>query len=479
MLNAGSVVMDSLDYIMIVDKNLRIVYNTRYDEHFNDKSKEYLAADIMNQHYFDVYPTLDRAGSSIMRCIETEEVIVMKNQRYKDYTGREFVTNNVTVPLLRKGELVAVVELVMDVELFNEAIKESKEKKFDIFVQKVKSEAGLITFNTILTVNSEMRAAIDMAKALAVLPNPTLIYGETGTGKELFAQAMINYSQVPKSKVVVQNCAAVPETLIESTLFGTVRGAYTGAENKKGLFESADGGIIFLDELNSMPFHVQAKLLRVLQDGTFKPLGSNVDKRVNVKVIAAMNIDPVVAIEDNIIRKDLFYRFSSGLITLLPVRERKDDIAVYISHYINEFNQVYGKSALMLDPKLMDTFLAYPWEGNVREIKNTIESMIAAIPAGQEVVLTEEYVPNYLRNIFRQESAECLEHKEILEQIKAITGAYVDENGNIPYMEIMNRVEAELIKEALCLSHNNKSKASEILGMPRQTLKYKIEKLNL
>ena len=144
--------------------------------------------------------------------------------------------------------------------------------------------AGLITFDTILTDNEEMRRSIEKAKMLSTLPNATLICGETGTGKELFAQAMINYSGVPKRNVVIQNCAAVPENLMESILFGTVRGAYTGAENKKGLFEVADGGIIFLDELNSMPFHVQAKLLRVLQDGSFKPLGINEDKKISTKV---------------------------------------------------------------------------------------------------------------------------------------------------------------------------------------------------
>lgn len=323
MRNIGNVVLNSLDYILIVDKDYRIIYNTRYDEKINEDYGNLSRKDFVDKYFFDVYPELSKEESSVAKCIETEDVIVMRNQKYRDFVGNEYVTSNVTLPLRRKGKMVAAVELVMDIEPDNAEDSAGKDRNFEQFVKKVKETVGLITFESILTADEQMRENIEKAKIMATMPNPTLIYGETGTGKELFAQAIINYSHAPKDKVVIQNCAAVPENLIESILFGTVRGAYTGAENKKGLFEEADGGIIFLDELNSMPFHVQAKLLRVLQDGTFKPLGSNKDKKVSVKVIAAMNIDPLKAIEEKIIRKDLFYRFSSGLLTLPPLRERK------------------------------------------------------------------------------------------------------------------------------------------------------------
>ena len=322
MLNIGNLIIESLDYIFIVDKDYNIIYNSRYDQHFNGRSSEHSSSDMLNKSFFEVYPEMDRGNSNVIRCMETQSVIVNKKQRYQDYLGRRYFTNNVAIPLRSKGKLIAVVELAVDVE-GDDSHGEDGDKKFDEFILRLKKEADLITFDTILTRNDQMKACIEKAKFLSRLPNPTLLCGETGTGKELFAQAMITYSGVPRKKVVIQNCATVPENLMETILFGTVKGAYTDAENKAGLFLQADGGILFLDELNSIPYHVQSKLLRVLQDGTFRPLGSSGDRHVDVKIIGAMNIDPIEAIEKKIIRSDLFYRFSSGLISLPPLRRGK------------------------------------------------------------------------------------------------------------------------------------------------------------
>ncbi|MBQ1715239.1 MAG: sigma 54-interacting transcriptional regulator, partial [Firmicutes bacterium] len=336
MLNIGSLVVDSLDYIMIVDKNYRIIYNTRYDAALNESSPEFRSSDILNKKYFDVYPELKREDSSVVRCVETGQIVIMKKQAYKDYAGRKYLTNNVTFPLTRRGEVVAAVELAMDSA---EDVKPDSaiDRKFDEFVMRIQKDAGLITFDKILTADAKMRQAIEQARILSTVPTPILLYGETGTGKEMFAQSIINYSGVPKEKVVIQNCAAVPENLMESILFGTVRGAYTGAENRRGLFEEADGGVLFLDEIGDISYSIQAKLLRVIQDGTFRPLGASEDRRVSVKIIGAMNRDPVKAIEEGTFRSDLFFRFSSGYITLAPLRERAEDIRLFVNHYMDYF----------------------------------------------------------------------------------------------------------------------------------------------
>lgn len=470
MLNVGNLVIDSLDYILIVDTNYKIVYNTRYDKHINDMSSEYTASDILNKDYFSIYPEIKREDSNVARCMETGSVIVNKRQEYHDYLGRRYLTNNVALPLRRKGQIVAVVELAMDVT--NEADVLDGNKKFDDFILSLKKEAGLITFDSILTVNEEMKESIERAKLLAELPNPVLIYGETGTGKELFAQAMISYSRVPKNKVIIQNCAAVPENLMESILFGTVRGIYTGAENKKGLFEAADGGILFLDELNSIPYHVQSKLLRVLQDGTFRPLGSNTDRHVNVKVIGAMNIDPTVAIEEKIIRSDLFYRFSSGLISLPPLRQRREDIDLYIRYYIEYFSQAYNRNVTGMREDARRLFLDYDWGGNVRELKNAIEFMVASQKEGG--LLTVERMPKYIQEIFAREQKQ----ESVWISEAGVADSFAEED-HIAYSEILGAVEKRLIVKALEMAGGNKSKASEILGLPRQTLRYRMEKLNL
>lgn len=473
MLNIGSLMIESLDYIFIVDKKYNIIYNSRYDRHFSGKSGEYAPGDMLSKSFFEAYPGLNRDNSNVIRSMQTQSVIVNKQQAYQDYLGRRYFTNNVTIPLRRKGELVAVVELAVDVQSRDGGEEDRDgDRKFDEFIFHLKKEADMITFDTILTKNEQMKACIEKAKFLSRLPNPTLLCGETGTGKELFAQAMITYSGAPREKVVIQNCATVPENLMESILFGTVKGAYTGAEDKAGLFAQADGGILFLDELNSIPYQVQSKLLRVLQDGTFRPLGSSRDERACVKVIGAMNVDPVEAMEKKIIRSDLFYRFSGGLIDLPPLRERREDIDFYAGYYIDYFNQVYDKAVEGIDDEVRVLFLNYSWEGNVRELKNTVESMIAS--AQDQRLLTRERIPEYMRRRLEQEPGK---RRSVEIEVDVLGG--IGESEIIPYYDIMEGTEKILIEKALAMAGGNKSRASEILGLPRQTLKYRIKKLKL
>ena len=468
MLNIGSLVVDSLDYIMIVDKNYRIIYNTRYDAALNESSPEFRSSDILNKKYFDVYPELKREDSSVVRCVETGQIVIMKKQAYKDYAGRKYLTNNVTFPLTRRGEVVAAVELAMDSA---EDVKPDSaiDRKFDEFVMRIQKDAGLITFDKILTADAKMRQAIEQARILSTVPTPILLYGETGTGKEMFAQSIINYSGVPKEKVVIQNCAAVPENLMESILFGTVRGAYTGAENRRGLFEEADGGVLFLDEIGDISYSIQAKLLRVIQDGTFRPLGGSEDKRVNVKIIGAMNRDPVKAIEEGTFRSDLFFRFSSGYITLAPLRERAEDIRLFVNHYMDYFSKVYNKAVTGIDMASMEMFMEYDWPGNVRELKNVIETMISGLGDRQE--LTSDLIPEYLVNSVEKERNKFCDVVEMPEESP--------EGQGIPYHELMEKYEARLINKAILESGGNLSKAGEILGIPRETLRYRLKRLGL
>ncbi len=331
-----------------------------------------------------------------------------------------------------------------------------------------------IAFENILTLNEAMLTAIEQAKTFAFSKNPVLIYGETGTGKEMFAQAMMNYAAGPKQKIVVQNCAAVPENLSESILFGTTRGAYTGAENKKGLFEEADGGIFFLDELNALPYHVQGKLLRVIQEGTFRPIGSNREKKVDVKIIAAMNVDPREAMEKNILRKDLFYRLSGNMIYLLPLRQRLEDIEYLTDKYIDHFNEMYGKQVTGISERLREFFISYEWEGNVRELKHVLESMISL---SQEEILHFRQLPVYLHG--KLDSVRGFEkEKARLDRAGGDTAWHL-EGENYDLRSAVERVERDMILKALARAKGNKTKAGELLGIPRQTLKYKMDRLRI
>ncbi len=266
MINIEGLKLNSVDYILIVDKEFTVVYNTRFDKRVNSNFNYIESKGYLNRNLFEIYPSLkkDAYSSSIIRCITTGEVVVKKHQKHEDFNGNSYCTHNITIPLIREGKILGAVELVKDIktiENINNDIDKTKVlNEEEIFFDNIINDTNKFTFDTIITNDNRMLRAIDQARKIAETKNPTLIYGETGTGKEVFVQATINYSGISRDKLIIQNCAALPQNLVESILFGTCRGAYTGAENRRGLFEEADGGIIFLDELNSIPYDVQGKL---------------------------------------------------------------------------------------------------------------------------------------------------------------------------------------------------------------------------
>lgn len=473
--------LNSLDYIMIVDYNYKIVYDTRFDETMMKKNNTIKAEEVQGKKLFKVFPNLKKEHSNIVRTMETGQPWVLKRQSFIDFNGKEYLTNSITLPIKRKDEVVGVVELSMDAEDSDDVSISIKDDLFDSIVKKYKARTEVADFKKILTINRTMKDTINKAKILSKLPFPILIYGETGTGKELFAQAMMNYLGVPKKRRIVQNCAAIPVNLMESIFFGTEEGAYTGAIKRKGLFDLADKGVIFLDEINSIPYNVQAKLLRVIQDGSFRPIGSNTDRKVNCKIIAAMNILPEEAIEKNILRKDLFYRFSAGLITIPPLRDREDDIRMFINYFIEEFAKLYDKNIMGMDPNLKNFFYSYYWNGNVRELKNAIESMVGMTNGN---ILTVDSLPDYIKTIYRckfinKENNIEVEDDRGIDKNEKLTLFLTNSNGEIKtYDDLMKEFESRIIKVVLNQTGNNKSKAAKLLNMPRQTLNYRIKKYN-
>lgn len=476
----------NVDYILIVNKNFDIIYNSRWDANMGN-GKEAFNYGNKKEHLFEKYPTLGRENSTIARTMATGEVIISDAQEFSDDKGRVYLTQNMTLPIFKDGKIIGVVELTK--ELTNLEHINSKDDYFRRLAMENSFKPNRenneqITFEDIITLDEEMLRIIEHAKIFSTQMTPTLIYGETGTGKELFAQAMINYSADSDQKIIVQNCAAVPDNLIESILFGTTKGSFTGAENKKGLFEEADEGILFLDELNALPYEVQGKFLRVIQDGSFRPIGSNKEKKVKVKIIAAMNIDPMEAIKSNILRKDLFYRLSGNMIYLPPLRERKKDIEYLINYYIGVYNESYQKNVEGITENLREVFLNYLWDGNVRELKHVIESMVSMT---NNKLLDVNEIPIYLHNKLKGESVsedvlrdeekmpcEALKELEIEEELISDL-----KNREYNLKSALENIEKKIVKETLKKVNGNKTKASEILGIPRQTLNYKLSKWNI
>src|SRR5438034_580721 len=220
---------------------------------------------------------------------------------------------------------------------------------------------------------------------VATAPTTVLIRGESGTGKELVARAIHRYSNVRERPLVTVNCTALAPTLLESELFGHKRGAFTGAvADKPGLFERADGGTIFLDEVGDMPLEMQAKLLRVLQTGEIKPVGDVVTRKVRVRVIAATNRDLEKALAVSEFREDLFYRFNTFTITLPALRERAEDIPVLAHHFLRKAEAKVNKKVDRFSPEALDLMKRYPWPGNLRELENSIERAVV-LASGRQV----------------------------------------------------------------------------------------------
>lgn len=447
------------DSVLILDRNYNIVFNNRYQPKFNtafswDKYQKYIG-----MNYFEAYPTLDRETSTFVECMNTGKIIMRKKQRYRDFEGTTFIANNITVPIIKSGIITGAVELSKDIKTFADIEDESE---FDNFITaEVSEKPALYSFDDIITCCKEMISMKARAELFATMQGHTLICGETGTGKELFAQAMILRSQIPEDKIVIQNCAATPSNLMEAIFFGAHKGAYTGAERIIGLFEQADGGILFLDELNTIPIEIQGKLLRVLQDGSFRSIGAKKENVVSVKVICTMNIDPLEAIKQGTLRSDLFYRLTSQMITLPPLRNRKEDIQRYIDHFITQHNKTYKKSVSGVTSKVLDFFHQYNWPGNVREISNVLESMIAI---STHPILDVGLMPAYLLD--SASSYETLLPSN-LESIQT---------HDLDLIPKVKKLENQLIIRALELSQGNKTQAAQYLGIPRQTLNYKIRK---
>lgn len=263
---------------------------------------------------------------------------------------------------------------------------------------------------------------------------------------------------------IAQNCAALPDTLLESILFGTSKGAFTGAMENKGLFELADGGTLFLDEINSMPLFLQSKLLRVLQDGSFRSLGGSETKRTNVKIIAATNVEPLEAIEKGQLRRDIYYRLSMMSIRIPPLRERKADIGHFVKFYVNKHNGTFHKQVQYVSKDLLKKLEEYDWPGNVRELEHVIVYGMSMVDETSALLQYKDIKGKLLL----EKQADRKKTPESLEEVPKLCSSL---------REAVAAYEEKLIWQALEAAHGNISEAARILDVPRQTLQRKASQL--
>ncbi|BAI80914.1 two-component, sigma54 specific, transcriptional regulator [Deferribacter desulfuricans SSM1] len=306
-----------------------------------------------------------------------------------------------------------------------------------------------------------IRDIMVMVAGVAETNYPVLVTGESGTGKELIVKIIHKYSDRKEKPFIPINCAAIPEELLESELFGYEKGAFTGADKSKmGKFEIADGGTLFLDEIGDMPLDLQAKLLRVLQDGAIERLGSNKLKKVNVRIVAATNKDLKELIQKGLFREDLYYRLNVVNINLPPLRERKEDIKDLAVYFTIKYSKELNKSICCIEDEVFNILLEYDWPGNVRELENVIR---------KAVLITKD-------NLIKPEDIK-------IDKIKSnnvyVTEYFFNKYKDNLLVKSVEEIEARLIKRALKMNGYNLSKTAEILGISRVTLNAKLKKYEI
>jgi two-component system, NtrC family, response regulator PilR len=317
-------------------------------------------------------------------------------------------------------------------------------------------------FGSIIGQSPKMLALYDLLEKVAPTKTNILITGESGTGKELVAKA-IHYNSSRKDKpFVTLNCGAIPESLIESELFGHMKGAFTDAiATKKGLFEMADEGTIFLDEISELPLLMQVKLLRVLQDREFKRVGGTEDIRVDVRIISATNKDLEEGVKEKRFREDLFYRLNVIQIKLPPLRERREDIAVLAAHFLKKYSDELNKNISKISPEALHLLLNYGYPGNVRELQNIIERAVA-LGNGQELI--PQHLSSYL--------------EEQVHIKKGMLDLDIPSDG-IDLEKVIEDLERTLLLKALDRTKGIKKRAAELLRINFRSMRYRLEKYGL
>jgi Nif-specific regulatory protein len=318
--------------------------------------------------------------------------------------------------------------------------------------------------------NDKLRKVMDQVRTVAATTAPVLITGETGTGKELVAKVVHFLSDRADRKFISVNCAAIPENLLESELFGFEKGAFTGAiGNKKGKFEIADTGTLFLDEIGEMPLHLQSKLLRAIQEKEIEPLGSEHTIKVDIRIIAATNRNLEKLSAEGKFRSDLYFRLNVINLTLPSLRERKDDIPLLVDFFIKKFNKVYNKTIIGIDKKVEDAFMSHDWPGNIRELENTMER---ATIMSQGNLVDISLIPDSINPDKRGREEGFNIKSYILDEIKKSHESEI-------YSDVIGKLDKILIEEMLIETGYNKSRTAEMLGINRNTLKSKIKEYKI
>lgn len=476
-------IVEKLD-VMGSDAKGEIVIVSKMAAQYYGMSREELYHRSLADFYH--YRTEDEQEHSTV--IETGVPILDKYSdnpsRAKNYVYRPLMYS--TYPFAYHGRNILAYTIIQDDKKAQETLREITELKRRLRLRDLKDEKYKEENDTsysFLDIVGESKALVDTirdAQTIAVVDRNLLIVGETGTGKEVFAQSIHNFSKRNKEPFIPVNCAAIPENLLESILFGTVRGAYTGAVDSEGLFELAKNGTLFLDELNSMQVSMQTKLLRVLQERKAMRVGGHKMYPINCRIISAINEDPQVLMETGKLRSDLFYRIAPLSLYIPSLRERPQDILAMARYFIEKYNKVFYKDVQNVSTEMERLLLAYPWPGNVRELDYVIENMMIR---AEESELKLPDLPRHLQRQFETPKKEGTSSKGNEGGLSSVANGETEttcglQTEKINLLEALALYERNLIEAVLDECGGNQKKAAERLGISRQNMHYRLKRLD-
>lgn len=447
-------ILDVIDEgVYAVDENEIItLYNSTTERIEQRQRSEMLGKDEkiaylteQKNYYYDHYTS---------KVKKTKKPIFNALYRFHREDGKPYSIIIDLIPFFYQGEYAGIYSIGHDEVLLRKTYTNALEMQEHLLPGKNQKNVKLYTLDDIIG-GKKMQEIIKLAKRTALHESPVMIVGETGTGKEMFAQGIHAASLYREGPFVPINCAAIPETLLESTLFGTIKGAFTGSVDMPGLFEQAEGGTIFLDEINSMALTFQAKLLRVIQEKKVRRVGSQKEIPINCRIISATNSDPFV--NTNTFRPDLFFRLAVVNLKLPALRERPEDIILLAEFFIKRLNNSFFTSIQGIDDELKRILFIYTWPGNVRELENIIESSMNFVEKG-DTVLRLEHIPQYF--IDRMFSTRPLTNVEV--------------QPSLTLRAAIENFEKKMILDALENNNWNISRSARQLGMKRQNLQKKI-----
>lgn len=434
--------------IIVVDRNGVIIFYDMANVSLFDLKPE----DIIGNKITSIYRNLDEDNSTLM--LSAKKGISICNYKQELKTIKNNIVYQIcsTYPIMDNNKPVGAIEFskfLYPKDSINWTDSHSTHKSY-------RKNNTIYTIDDIVTVNSRMNSIKEKIRKSSATDSSVLVYGATGTGKEMVAQAIHNCSKRRSQPFISLNCAAIPENLIESVLFGTVKGSYTDAENKSGLFEAANHGTLFLDELNSMELSMQVKLLKAIEEKHIRRVGGIEYIDLDVRIIAAINEEPDKLIDEGRLREDLFYRISVVLINLPLLKERKEDIEVLTRDFINYYNERLDMSIKGVSPEVISLFNKYDWPGNVRELKNIIEGAYNSVDG--DIIGINDLSERLLRKALRRD----LEMQNI---------------SNINLKDYMDECEKRIILQMLNSCNGNAAEAARRLKISKQLLQYKMKTL--